>query len=96
MEKAEEEIQKMMVEIDGLLDVWGLRSRPQWECVKKKFDTIISEMEAHDELLARATDGAPLSATEVNKLATHASRLRLLLSDLKTVPMPALPRAVCN
>ena len=96
MEKTVEEIQKMMVEIDGLLDVWGMRSRPQLECVKKKFDTIISEMEDHDKLLAQAHDGAPLTAAQEDELSVHAARLRFLLSDLKTIPIPSLPRAACN
>ena len=95
MEKAEE-IQKMMVEIDGLLNAWGLRSWPQWECVKKKFDTIISEMEAHDNLLAQANDGALLTSDEREELNAHAARLRLMLSDLKAIPIPPLPRAACN
>ncbi len=91
MEKNVEEIQMMMLEIDGLLDVWGLRSRPQLDSVKKKFDTIISEMEAHDKLLAQSNDGAPLTAAEKDGLTAHAARLRLLLSDLKAIPIPALP-----
>ena len=96
MEKNVEEIQMMMLEIDGLLDVWGLRSRPQLDSVKKKFDTIISEMEAHDKLLTQATSCAALTSDEREELTAHAGRLRLLLSDLKTVPLPALPMAACN
>ncbi len=97
--KEVEQVEHVRAEISRLLDAWKLRSRPQIQSVKPKFDpimrAIIAEMEMHDELCVRPLV-VPLSSVELDELTAHAGRLQSMLSDLKAIPLPVLPRAACN